>query len=286
VATPFRTLFAAERRPRRVRTHTDRCAALSTTASTLSMATSMIEVVQKKFATADGRPRRCGRRRDDRNIRRTRFSAPASLARAHIHRSFGMADACLRRRVRAVTGANVLVIDGIGENSVSHALARLAAQSSLRGTTVSVFDRLADLPRYSAIFDERRTPEVVVALRTRVSSADAALIVTDYHGPIASMVHNAIDWITRQWNDGALHDKPLAVLGHAGGCYSGVWSHRQTGDGPAMAGPVLVEPLTVATLREAVRVLACEAVRGGEASGRCWHSSGAAAERQNRARRS
>jgi hypothetical protein len=166
-----------------------------------------------------------------------------------------------------VTVVNVLVIDGIGANSVSHALARLAAESSLDGTTVNVFDRLADLPCYSANFDVRQPPEVVVALRTAVSSADAALILTDYHGPIAPMVHNAIDWVTRRWNEGALHDKPLAVMGRAGGCYSGVWSHHQTGDGPGMAGPRIVEPLTVATLREAVGALAGEVNAGGEALG-------------------
>ena len=178
-----------------------------------------------------------------------------------------MANACPRRRVVAVTGATVLVIDGIGANSVSHALARLAAESSLDGTTVNVFDRLGDLPRYSAAFDARRTPEVVLALRTAVSSADAALIVTDYHGPIAPMVHNAIDWVTRRWNEGALHDKPLAVLGPASGGYSGVWSHRQTGDGHSMAGPRVVETLTVATLRDAVGALAGEAAHAGDASG-------------------
>jgi NADPH-dependent FMN reductase len=179
-----------------------------------------------------------------------------------------MSNGCPRRRVAAVTGVNVLVIDGIGANSVSHALAGLAAESSLDQITVNVFDRLGDLPRYSATLDARRTPEVVVTLRGAVSSAEAALIVTDYHGPIAPMVHNAIDWLTDRCNDGALHDKPLAVMGRAGGCYGGVWSHRQPGDGPGMAGPRVVAPLTVATLREAVRALAGEAVQGGgEASG-------------------
>jgi NAD(P)H-dependent FMN reductase len=149
----------------------------------------------------------------------------------------------------------------------SHALAGLAADSSLGGITVNVFDRLGDLPRYSATSDARRTPEDVVTLRRAVSSAEAALIVTDYHGPIAPMVHNTIDWLTERCNDGAPHDKPLAVMGRAGCCYGGVWSHRQPGDVPAMAGPRVVEALTVATLREAVRALAGEAVQGSGASG-------------------
>ena len=78
------------------------------------------------------------------------------------------------------------------------------------------------------------------------------------------MAHNAIDWLTRRWRRGALHDKPLAVVGPSAGCYSGVWS-RQIEDTRRGLGSRVIEPLTVPTLREAVKKLADE-VHGGSAA--------------------
>jgi hypothetical protein len=78
------------------------------------------------------------------------------------------------------------------------------------------------------------------------------------------MVHSAIDWLTRRWRHGALHDKPLAVVGRSTGCYTGVWS-RQFEDTRGGLGPRVIEPLTVPTLREAVKKLADE-VHGGSAA--------------------
>jgi NAD(P)H-dependent FMN reductase len=75
------------------------------------------------------------------------------------------------------------------------------------------------------------------------------------------VVHNAIDWLTRRWDQAALHDKPLAVIGRASGCYSGVWSH-QTQDADRTAGPRVIDSITVSTLREAIKKLAFQAHAG------------------------
>ena len=50
-------------------------------------------------------------------------------------------------------------------------------------------------------------------MRTAAAIADAALIVTSYRGSVLATVHNAIDWLAMRWNHGALHGKPLAVIG-------------------------------------------------------------------------
>jgi hypothetical protein len=75
------------------------------------------------------------------------------------------------------------------------------------------------------------------------------------------MAHNAIDWLTGRWRHGVLHHKPLAVVGRSSGYYSGVLS-RQVADTRGGLEPVVIEPLTVRTLREAVKKLADE-VPGG-----------------------
>jgi NAD(P)H-dependent FMN reductase len=149
---------------------------------------------------------------------------------------------------------NVLLIVGTRARSIDRILAGAASESSFDGITVNVFDNVGLLPRYSETLEDRRAPDPVVALRKAAARADAALVVTSYRGQVPATVHNAIDWLTRPCGQGALHDKPLAVIGDAGTCYSGVWSH-QTRDAHGTLGPLVVEPITVATLSDAVRKL-------------------------------
>ncbi len=156
----------------------------------------------------------------------------------------------------------VLVLVGLPAGPVSRALSRHAIDSSPDGVLVNVFNDLARLPRYRDALETKGKPEAVVDLRLAAAEADAVLVVTSYRGRVPSMAHNAIDWLTRRWRHGALHHKPLAVIGQSAGCYSGVWS-RQVED--TRLGPRVIEPLTMPTLREAVKKLADE-VHGGSAA--------------------
>src|ERR1700722_18529999 len=61
---------------------------------------------------------------------------------------------------------------------------------------------------------------------------------------------NAIDWLTRRWNHSALQDKPLAVIGPTEGCYSGAWARHHTEDSGHITETLVIEPITVTTLRE------------------------------------
>jgi len=85
------------------------------------------------------------------------------------------------------------------------------------------------------------------------------MVLTHYYRHIPATVHNAIDWLTRRWNRGALHDKPLAVIGPTEDGYSGVWSRRHTEESRRVAGTRVIEPITVTTLHEAVAKLAEQA---------------------------
>jgi NAD(P)H-dependent FMN reductase len=159
---------------------------------------------------------------------------------------------------------SVLVLVGLPAGPINRALSRHAIDSSPDGVLVNVFNDLARLPRYSEALETRGKPDAAVDLRLAASEADAVLVVTSYRGRVPSMAHNAIDWLTRRWRPGALHDKPLAVVGRSAGCYSGVWS-RQIEDSHGGLGPRVIEPLTVPTLREAIKKLADE-VHGGSAA--------------------
>lgn len=161
----------------------------------------------------------------------------------------------------AATGISVMVIVGVQAKPVFDALAQLAAESTTDGLAVHVFDDVAALPRYSEMLDGDRTPDSVVALRGAAMQADAVLVLTNYLSAIPAKVHNAIDWLTLRWSQGCLHDKPVAVIGRAAGCYSGVWSHHQPGESTRTPGAQVVEPMAVVTLGEAIRKLADQVAR-------------------------
>jgi NADPH-dependent FMN reductase len=156
----------------------------------------------------------------------------------------------------------VLVLVGLPAGPVNRALSRHAIDSSPDGVMVNVFNDLARLPRYREALETQGKPDAVVDLRLAAAEADAVLLITSYRGRVPSMAHNAIDWLTRRRRHGALHHKPLAVVGRSSWCYSGVWS-CQVED--TRLGPRVIEPLTVPTLREALKKLADE-VPGGSAA--------------------
>jgi NAD(P)H-dependent FMN reductase len=165
-----------------------------------------------------------------------------------------------------MTDVNVLIIVGLRAASVNRELAKVAADSSADGIALNMFDSLTELPRYRETFEDRQPPSSVEDLRTAAAEADAVIIVTTYHGHVPAAVHNAIDWLTRRWDQAALHDKPLAVIGRASGCYSGVWSH-QTEDADRIAESRVIESITVSNLAEAIRKLACEVDAAGQHTG-------------------
>jgi NAD(P)H-dependent FMN reductase len=112
---------------------------------------------------------------------------------------------------------SVLVLVGLPAGPMNRALSRHAIDSSPDGVLVNVFNDLARLPRYREALETHGKPDAVVDLRLAAAEADAVLVVTSYRGRVPSMAHNAIDWLTRRWRHGALHDKPLAVLGRSAG---------------------------------------------------------------------
>ncbi|HYB35667.1 MAG TPA: NAD(P)H-dependent oxidoreductase [Mycobacterium sp.] len=129
--------------------------------------------------------------------------------------------------------------------SVNRQIAELAADTAPDGVTVTVFDRLGELPFYNEDIDnEADVPAPVTALRAAASDADAALVVTpEYNGSVPGVLKNAIDWLSRPFGNSALKDKPLAVIGGSMGRYGGVWGHNETRKSFGIAGPRVVESI-------------------------------------------
>lgn len=140
---------------------------------------------------------------------------------------------------------NVLVLVGsLRAASVNRQLAELAKESAPEGVRLDLFDRLGELPFYNEDVDIADVAEPVAALRAAAGRAAAALVVTpEYNGSIPGVLKNAIDWLSRPYGNGALKDKPLAVVGAALGQYGGVWAHDETRKSFGIAGPRVIEDL-------------------------------------------
>ena len=139
----------------------------------------------------------------------------------------------------------VLVLVGsLRAASVNRQIAELAVEQAPDGVELRIFDRLGELPFYNEDIDTADVAEPVVALRAAAAGADATLVVTpEYNGSIPGVLKNAIDWLSRPFGNGALKDKPLAVVGAALGQYGGVWAHDETRKSFGIAGPRVVEDL-------------------------------------------
>ncbi|CRZ15285.1 NAD(P)H-dependent oxidoreductase [Mycolicibacterium neworleansense] len=138
----------------------------------------------------------------------------------------------------------LVLIGSLRAASINRQLAELAVEQAPDGVELRIFDRLGELPFYNEDIDGDDVAEPVVALRAAAAEADAALVVTpEYNGSIPGVLKNAIDWLSRPWGNGALKDKPLAVVGAALGQYGGGWAHDETRKSFGIAGPRVVEDL-------------------------------------------
>jgi NAD(P)H-dependent FMN reductase len=144
-----------------------------------------------------------------------------------------------------LSNVKVLVLVGsLRAQSVNRQIAELAADVAPEGVTLVPFDRLGELPFYNEDIDTDDVAEPVKALRELAADVDATLVVTpEYNGSIPGVLKNAIDWLSRPFGNGALKDKPAAVIGGSYGQYGGVWAHDETRKTLGFAGPRVIEDL-------------------------------------------
>jgi len=110
--------------------------------------------------------------------------------------------------------------------------------------TLTLFDRLGELPFYNEDLDTDDVGDPVRELRRHAERADAVLVVTpEYNASIPGVLKNAIDWLSRPYGKGALKGKPLAVIGASLGSYGGTWAHDETRKSFAIAGPRVVDSI-------------------------------------------
>jgi len=147
------------------------------------------------------------------------------------------------------------LVGSLRAGSTNRQLAEATAQVSPEGTTVMIFDGLAEIPFYNEDLDvEGQVPAAALRLREAAAGAAGILFFTpEYNGTMTAVLKNAIDWLSRPFGAGALKDKAVAVLGTAYGQYGGVWAHDDARKSLKIAGATVLEDVKVAIPGSVVR---------------------------------
>ena len=111
----------------------------------------------------------------------------------------------------------VLGISGsLHKASSNTGLLRSAQEVAPAGTEISLFD-IGDLPLYNRDVEVLGDPAPVAALKAAVRGADGVLFATpEYNWGTSGALKNAIDWASRDQEDGSLKGKPVTIIGSGG----------------------------------------------------------------------
>lgn len=136
--------------------------------------------------------------------------------------------------------------------SFNTSILRAAAQLLPPGVGLQLLDGLADLPHYDEDLDTAFPPASVTRLRRTIDSADAILIATpEFNGSMPGALKNAIDWASRPYGQGALQNRPTAVVGATTGLFGAVWAQADVRRVLGIAGArVLDREVPIASVHE------------------------------------
>ncbi len=111
----------------------------------------------------------------------------------------------------------VLAISGsLRKASFNTGLLRAAREIAPDGMEIRIFD-IKDLPFYDGDVEAQGDPAPVVALKLAVREADAVLFATpEYNWGTSGALKNAIDWASRDREEGSLMGKPATIIGAGG----------------------------------------------------------------------
>ena len=111
----------------------------------------------------------------------------------------------------------VLAISGsLRKASFNTGLLRAAREIAHDGMEINIFD-IRDLPFYDGDVEAQGDPAPVIALKSAVRDADSVLFATpEYNWGTSGVLKNAIDWASRDREEGSLMGKPATIIGAGG----------------------------------------------------------------------
>jgi NAD(P)H-dependent FMN reductase len=147
------------------------------------------------------------------------------------------------------------LVGSLRAGSYNRQLAEAAVKHAPDGLDVEIFEGLAEVPFYDEDLDRPApVPDPARALRDAIQRADALLLLTpEYNGSIPAALKNAIDWTSRPFGNGAIVDKPVAVVGTSSGQYGGSWAHEETRKTARIAGAHVLDNIALSIPRAAER---------------------------------
>ena len=115
------------------------------------------------------------------------------------------------------THLRVLGISGsLRRASYNSGLLRAAQEIAPERMEISIFD-IKDLPFYNGDVEAQGDPASVIALKSAIRDADAVLFATpEYNWGTSAALKNAIDWASRDREQGSLMGKPTTIVGAGG----------------------------------------------------------------------
>ncbi|MBK7073105.1 MAG: NAD(P)H-dependent oxidoreductase [Myxococcales bacterium] len=109
----------------------------------------------------------------------------------------------------------------IRKGSHNRALLRAVGEHLPAGVTLTIFERLAELPTFDP--DVHPDPEPVAAWKAALAAADGLVIATpEYNYSVPGVLKNAIDWASRPPPTSPLRGKPVGMVSAAAGMSGGM----------------------------------------------------------------
>lgn len=137
----------------------------------------------------------------------------------------------------------VLGISGsLRKASFNSGLLRAAKEVASGNMDITIFD-IMDIPFYNGDVEAQGDPASVAALKSAIRDADGVLFATpEYNWGTSGALKNAIDWASRDREDGSLMGKPATLIG-AGGRAGTARAQMQLNETLAETGSiVMVKP--------------------------------------------
>ena len=114
-----------------------------------------------------------------------------------------------RLRVLAISGS-------LRKTSFNTGLLRASREVAPDWMDVEIFD-IRDLPFYDGDLEAQGDPEPVRALKSAIRESDAVMFATpEYNWGTSGVMKNAIDWASRDREEGSLMGKPGTIVGAGG----------------------------------------------------------------------
>jgi chromate reductase len=120
------------------------------------------------------------------------------------------------------------LIGSLRRDSYNAMLMRAAGELLPPGVELVIFDDLRDIPAFDEDLETDPAPAAVTALKDAIAEADGVLIATpEYNGSVPGFLKNALDWVSRPFEDNPLRNKPAAVMGASTGMFGAVWAQAE-----------------------------------------------------------